>query len=103
MSKVVPDKWKPRDKDITWAIEKFGITQNEAKRQLEEFCDHEFRRNYTDWNRAFRNWFRSADKYDLLKRERKPWKPEVVTDEMRAEDQRKFDDQIKRFSKSGVR
>ena len=106
MSKTVPDKWKPRANDIAWAIEKFGITRQEVDRQLEEFIDHEFRRNYTDWNRCFRNWFRSADKYDLLKRERKPWEPEVVTDEMRAEDQKKFDAQIERFKnpfKSSVR
>ena len=106
MSRVVPDKWKPRANDIAWAIDKFGITRSEVDRQTEEFIDHEFRRNYTDWNRAYRNWFRSADKYDLLKRERKPWKPEVVTDDMRAEDIRKFDERItelKGCSKSGVR
>ena len=98
MSKFVPDSWKPKIEDINWAIEKFDISAQESTRQLEEFRDHEFRRNYTDWNKCFRNWFRTADKYNLLRRERKPWKPEVITEEIRRKDQEQFDAQIARFN-----
>jgi len=68
--KFVPDTWKPREADIEWAKKTFKITGEEVARQLEEFRDHEFRRDYTDFNRCFRNWFRTADKFELLKRER---------------------------------
>ncbi len=81
VTRFVPDSFIPKDKDIAWAMENFGITRQEANRQLEEFRDHEFRRDYTDWNKCFRNWFRSADKYDLLKREHKPRLVEEVSEE----------------------
>ena len=71
MSKFVPDKFKPRPEDIEWAMEKFNISKAEVNKQLEEFIDHEFKLSYTDWNRCFRNWFRTAEKHSLLTRERK--------------------------------
>ena len=103
MSRFVPNKFKPRQIDVEWAIEKFDIDEAEVNRQFEQMADHEFRRSYTDWNRVFRNWIRKSSELETLWRERKPWAPEVVTDDMKAEDQRKFDEQIKRFSKSGAR
>ncbi len=99
--RFVPDNWKPRPEDINWAMEKYKISCQEADRQLEEFRDHEFRRDYTDWNRCFRNWFRSADKYDLLFRERQPWKPEVVTEKMKKEDQQKWVEDMHRLGHGG--
>jgi len=81
----------------------FNIDAKEARRQADLMVDHEFLRSYTDWQRVYRNWMRKADEIQTLRRERKPREPEVITDDMRAEDQRKFDEQIERFSKSGVR
>ena len=78
MTKFVPDNFKPRESDIKWAMDKFKITRDEVDNQLEEFIDHEFKRSYTDWNRCFRNWFRTADKYSLLTRERVYRQPEVI-------------------------
>ena len=106
MSKFVPDNFKPKSSDVEWAIQKFDIDETEVNRQFEQMADHEFRRSYTDWNRVFRNWIRKSSELETLYRERKPWKPEVVTDDMRKEDQRSFDAQIERFkncSKSGAR
>jgi len=94
--KFVPDGFKPLDKDIVWAMTKFRISRQEADRQLEAFRDHEFRRNYTDWNRCFRNWFRSADKYGLLDRSdiRRTFTTELSNEEwmeQRMKDQKDFE------------
>ena len=61
MTKFCPEKFEPRPKDVEWAKFAFKITDDEAKRQLELLRDREFRRNYTDWNRVYRNWMRKAD------------------------------------------
>ena len=84
--KFVPDNWNPRPEDITWAINNFNITRQEADRQLEELRDYEFKRHYTDFNRVYRNWFRTADKHDLLKREHKPRLVEEVSEEQLQKD-----------------
>ena len=81
MTKFVPDNFKPRESDIEWAMKKFNISRDEVDNQLEEFIDHEFKRSYTDWNRCFRNWFRTAEKYSLLKREFKHRRPEELSTE----------------------
>jgi len=99
MPKFVPDNFKPRQSDIEWAMKKFNISRNEADNQLEEFIDYEFKRSYTDWNRCFRNWFRTADKYNLLKREHKYRTVETITDEQKKCDILRFEEQIKRFGK----
>ena len=102
MPKFIPDSFKPREKDIQWAMEKYRITREEVDRQIEELRDHEFRRSYTDWNRVFRNWFRTAEKYELLKRERTYRKPEEVSDEQRYQDQLKFEEDMKRLGVSTI-
>ncbi len=89
MPKFVPNKFEPRQKDIDWAMQKFNISRKEVDRQTEEFRDHEFKRSYTDFNRVFRNWFRSADKYDLLRRERTYRKPEELSQEQHDADAEK--------------
>lgn len=97
MAKFLPDSFKPRETDIDWAIKKFNIDKAEVENQLEQLRDHEFRRNYTEWNRVFRNWFRTADKHQLLKREHKRRQVEVLTDEQRAEDIRKWEDDMRKL------
>ena len=99
MSKFVPDNFKPRESDITWAMDKFKITRDEVDNQLGEFIDHEFKRSYTDWNRCFRNWFRTADKYSLLTRERVYRQPEIVHPKQKEADILKFHEQIKKIGK----
>jgi len=49
--------------------------------------DHEFRRNYTDWNRVFRNWMRKADQINTLNKEHLYQQPlEMSKEERQAED-----------------
>ena len=106
MGWFAPDDFQPIEDNFEWAILKFSISRKECEAQTELMLDHEFKRGYTDWQRVWRNWMRKAEEIQTLRRERKAWKPEVVTDEMRKEDIKKFDDQIARFkkpSKSGVR
>ena len=86
MSKVPPKGFKPRESDIEWAMKKFNISREEADNQTEEFVDHEFKRHYTHWNKAFRNWFRTAEKYNLLKREYKHRQPEQLSTEEKKRD-----------------
>ena len=97
-SRFVPDKWEPRDADIQWAVDKYRITKEEVERQLEEFRDHEFKRSYTDWNRCFRNWFRTAEKHSLLKREH-VYRNTIseLSDDERQRDIEKFHEQMKTF------
>ncbi len=95
--KFVPDNWKPRAADTTLVMKNYNITQQEADRQLEELRDYEFKRDYTDFNRVYRNWFRTADKYDLLKREHKPRLVEEVSEEQLQKDREDSWADIKRL------
>lgn len=97
MPKFVPDNFQPKDKDIEWAMHEFNIARTEVDRQVELLRDHEFRRNYTDWNRVFRNWMRKADEIQTLKREQRLRRPEELTDEQRAADIRKWEDDMRRL------
>ena len=81
MSRFFPDNFKPTDVNIKWAIEKFKISRSEVDDQIEQMLDHEFKRSYTDWHRVYRNWFRTADKHNLLKREHVYRTPDVQTSE----------------------
>ena len=94
-----PDKYQPDDSLIEWATSEFTVTRKEVARQLMLMRDHEFRRPYSDWSRVFRNWLRKADDIQTFKRERKPFTtaaPEQ-TSEDRAEEQRKFEEQMKKW------
>ena len=86
MTRFVPNNFKPLEKDILWAMNEFNISREEVDRQLELMIDHEFRRSYTDWNRVYRNWFRSAERFEQLRRERKAYKAEEYTEEDRKAD-----------------
>ena len=101
MSKLPPNDFRPSIPNLNWAMKEFNITADEARRQGELMVDHEFLRSYTDWQRVWRNWMRKAEKIQSLRRERKAWKPEVVTNEMRIEDLKKFEEQIKQFANKG--
>jgi hypothetical protein len=59
--------------------------------------DHEFRRPYSDWNRVFRNWMRKAEDIQSLKRERTMPRQLELSPDQRAEDQRKFEEQMKKW------
>ena len=89
MSRFCPNNFKPNPKNISWAVEKFKIDVKEVEGQVELMIDHEFKRSYTDWQKVFRNWMRTADKHNLLKRERVPRTVEVLSEEQRVEDARK--------------
>jgi hypothetical protein len=95
--KFVPDNFTPRPKDIQWAIKEFDIDSKEVTRQFELMRDYEFKRNYTDYNRVFRNWMRKADELQLLRREHKYKTQHELTEEERQQDIEKFKEQMKRF------
>lgn len=98
-SYLCPEKYQPDDALIQWAVSEFNITSKEVARQLVLMHDHEFLRPYSDWNRVFRNWMRKAEEIQTLRRERKPFTtaaPEQ-TSENRAEEQRKFEEQMKKW------
>ena len=101
VSKFAPNDFRPSIPNLNWAMKEFNITADEARRQGELMVDHEFLRSYTDWQRVWRNWMRKAEEIQSLRRERKAWKPEVITDEMNREAQRSFDAQVERFANKG--
>ena len=97
MPKFVPDNFTPKSSDIEWAIKEFNIDSKEVTRQFELMKDHEFRRSYTDFNRVFRNWFRTAERIDTLKRERQYRGPRELTPEERAIDADKAEENLNRL------
>lgn len=101
MSKFVPESWKPKDKDIAWAIEQFKVEKKEVLRQTDLMRDHEFRRSYTDWNRVFRNWMRKCDEIGTFRREVRR-KPDEYTEDMRQEDVEKWRENMERLGVSVV-
>lgn len=81
----------PDDFDLTqerkkWAMETFNITEEEVMRQTDEWHDYEYKRAYSDWNRAWKRWFRQADKFGTLKRERQLRAVKELTQEQRQAD-----------------
>ena len=78
-----PQNFKPTDVNIKWAMDKFNISREEADNQLDEMIDHEFKRSYADWQRVYRNWFRTAEKHNLLKRDYVYRTPDVQSPEQK--------------------
>ena len=37
-------------------MDSFNITAKEVERQTDEWHDHEYKRAYSDWNRAWKRW-----------------------------------------------
>ena len=66
MGWFVPNDFKPTFDNIEWAMKKFSITRNECEAQAERMIDHEFVKEYSDWQRVFRNWLRKADDFGIL-------------------------------------
>lgn len=97
-----PDDFEITPERLEWAMQAFRITKEEVERQTEEWHDFEYRRAYSDWNRAWRRWFRQADKFGTLKREAKPRRPEVVSAEQRTQDVRKWEEDMQRMGVSVV-
>ena len=97
MTKFCPDNFKPRPNDVEWAKTEFKVSEKEVKRQLELLRDHEFRRNYTDWNRVFRNWMRKAEDMQAFKRERKHKTIEILSEEEKTTDAQKAWAQMKKY------
>ena len=95
--RFVPEKWSVREKDVEWAMKEFNITKKEVERQIGEMRDYEFRRHYTDFNRVFRNWIKTADRLNKLHRERSYRKPAQITAEERAQDSAKSWAELNRY------
>ena len=96
-SYVCPANFTLKPGKVEWAMEEYNISREEVERQTKNMRMHEFQRPYGAWNLVWHRWFEKADEKKLFKRERKYKSVEKVTPEMRADDQRKFDEQIKRF------
>lgn len=101
-SYVPPDDFEVTPERLEWAMQTFQITEEEVKRQTDEWHDFEYRRAYSDWNRAWKRWFRQAEKFGTLRREHKPRRPEVVSEEQRTQDVRKWQEDMERLGISVV-
>ena len=95
--RFVPSTWEPSDKLMTWATETYRVTGGEVLRQVELMRDHEFRRPYSCWDRVFRNWCRKAEELNTWRRARTRVRQAPLTDNDRAEDQRKFEEQMRKY------
>ena len=85
----VPDDFTLTPDLEKWAIKTFRIDKAEVYRQLELMRDHEFRRPYSCWTRVFRNWMRTAERIESLRRERQYRQPDELSDEQRKADEAK--------------
>jgi hypothetical protein len=97
--RFVPTAFILTDELRTWAREKYRVTDEEICRQFEMMRDHEFRRDYTCWQRVFRNWMRKADELSLLKRDRKLRTPTELTEDERVEEILKWQRDLERLKK----
>ena len=88
-SHFAPDDFEITADRLQWAMDTFKITKAEVKRQTELWHEYEYKRAYLDWNRAWKRWFRMAQKYDTLKRPLKARQVEQVSDKQRKDDARK--------------
>ena len=88
-SYFAPDNFEITVERLQWAVDTFKITKAEVERQTELWHEYEYRRAYSDWNRAWKRWFRMAQKYDTLKRPLKARQAEQVSDKQRKDDARK--------------
>jgi hypothetical protein len=103
MPKFVPDKFTPRHEDIEWAKKEFRIDGKEVLRQFELMKDHEFRRSYTDFNRVFRNWMRTADRIDSLRRERQYRQVQELTEDERKIEAGKAEENLERLQQMALK
>lgn len=99
-SHFAPDDFEITEDRLKWAMETFGITKKEVERQTDEWHDYEYKRAYSDWNRAWKRWFRQADKFGTLHRERVVRKPQEVSDEERQADLLKWERDMERLGVS---
>ena len=67
-SHFAPDDFEITADRLQWAMDTFKITKAEVGRQTELWHEYEYVRVYSDWNRAWKRWFRMAQKYETLKR-----------------------------------
>ena len=93
-SYVAPDDFKVTLERMRWAMTTFEITAKEVQRQTELWHEHEYKRAYSDWGRAWKRWFRMAEEYGKLKREYKLRLVEVITEEQRQADRKKADREL---------
>lgn len=96
-SYFAPDDFEPTEAQVGWAMKEFNISKDEVIRQTEEWHDHEYKRAYSDWNRAWKRWFRQAEKFGTLRRERKRRVVEELTDEQRQKDLAKWEQDMARL------
>ena len=80
MGWFVPDSFTLSEKSIDFAM-KYGLSKEMIADQLEAMQDCEFKQNYRDWDRVFRNWIRRGIKWGNITPPSKPRTVETVTDE----------------------
>ena len=80
MGWFVPDSFELNEKSIDFAM-KHGLSKEMVSDQFEAMQDCEFKQNYRDWDRVFRNWIRRGIKWGDITPPRKPRSVEVITDE----------------------
>ena len=96
-SYFAPDDFEITAERLRWAVTTFNISEDEVYRQTELWHEHEYKRAYSDWNRAWKRWFRMADKYDTLKRKHSYRRPEELSPEQKREDAEKAEADFRRL------
>lgn len=98
--KTVPPDWQLSPELRQWTRDK-GLSEADIDDQLERFRDHDYEKPKIRPDACWRTWIRNAIKWGDVHVSKAPkyYQPELITDDMRAENDRKFREQIARFTR----
>lgn len=102
-SYFAPDDFEITPDRLKWAVTTFNVSEDEVTRQTELWHEHEYKRAYSDWNRAWKRWFRQAEKYDELRREHKHRTPETLSEEQTEKERIKGEENLERLGQMALR
>ena len=97
-----PPDWEPDEKILKWAHD-LGLSDAQITDQLERIKDHEFNPMRSCPTRTFRRWIRNSIEWGrvvpTVQRDYKLFDDTPPTPEEKAEEQRKWREQMERFEK----
>ena len=94
----IPDEWEVSESLLKWTKD-MGLTDKTIRDEVGAFKDHQYKRPMMKPDACWRNWVRNGIKWGsivpVVQREYRT--VEEVSEEQKAEDIRKWEEQMKRF------
>ena len=95
----VPDDWEMSEDLLKWTKAK-GLTDATIEDELESFRDHQYKRPMMKPDACWRNWVKNGIKWGSIvpvAKDKVYNKPQELTDAQKAEDLRKWEDDMRRL------